>query len=541
MHDSPPHNPDSNPRAPAGQSIFNPEQMVSPFSYAMVPGGFVPIPQHIRPFLDTTHEPTEGGLVPNRRPNASDYMDIADNYYYKIRRLSPVRHPVTKRILSAYSGVELKPDSRFSGHQFDEYIFHAARKNRFFMFRVEKQAALTGHRHPRGLESTKCRFAKCPIDGTIRPGQIRVCISEFLDLENTILDPYHNAGYVHLYCLEKFCNLPSLLAETKIPFLPAGQLAKESSFPPALNATEQAACLQWASQARQDWVDFKRRFPSPETRPRYNPPEHDRLHHRLDQIRETQKAPNKRRHAAYVGPQVYTYNGRGQQNPAPEPALKKLRTVPPPRIPIPTSSQNSGYQIHQSVPALPYQTQQPIYRPQIYQTDTSNNVPTNMPKPVSPGQFLPSGSAEDTQGQLSTSGAGNPGQGAEYSTEEINSLMVQDWVNDLANYSDLDFEECSWRNSDVPPAAGLQDDAGPEERTLPEQATQPVQGNQPVATIKIPVVTESRRKPRRSSAPPALSIQNARVRKSAAARRTSSKTKDVLVTQSDLKKLHKGR
>lgn len=510
MHVTPLQDSTANSQAPAGQSFYVPEEMSAPFTYARAPDGFVLIPQHIRPFLDTTHEPTASGFVPSRR-DASDNINMADDYYYKLRRLSPVRHPATNRVLSAYSGVELKPNLSFSGYQFDEYIFHAVRKSRLFMFRVEKQAALTGHRHPRGLESTRCRFAKCPINGIIRPGQIRVCISEFLDPRNEILDPYHNAAYVHLYCLEKFCNLPSLLAETNVTFLPAGQLAKEPYFPPALNGAEREACLQWAHQAVQHWRYFKRAYPLPEARPRYIPSAHDRLYYRLEQIRESHKVTNKRKHEDYNGPQVYTSNYPGQQHPAPEPAPKKPRTVPP-RIPIPASSQNTDIEITcESIPS-PYQFPSQIY---------NNNVPTNAPLPPSHGDILPSGPTEDAQTQLYTNGAVGIGQGAELSEEEINSFLTEWFTNDFDNIVQPTYEEF-FRNE-------------------PEQAPQPEEDNQPVAAVKIPVLTEDRHNPRRSSAPPILSVRNSRVRKSSAASRRSSKTKGSPVTEPDLEELHEGK
>lgn len=523
-HLPPPYEPSANPQDPAGQILHVSE--FSPFMFARVPGGFVPIPQHIRPFLDTTHQPTEGGLVPDSRRDTRQDVDIANDYYYKIRRLSPVRHPATNRVLSAYSGVELKPNSRFAGHQFDEYVFHAIRKGRLFMFRVEKQAPLTGNRHPRGLESTRCRFARCPVDGTIRPGQVRVCISEFLDPENKILDPYQNACYVHLYCLEHFSNLPSLLTDTNVTFLPAGQLAKEAFFAPALNPTEREVCLQWVSQARQSWRDFKRAFPSPERRPQYQPADFDRLYHRLDKLRETHKKTNKRPREEYNGPQVYTYNNQGQRNPAPEPAPKKPRTVPP-RIAIPDLSQRFGVQICHGAPGQPTS-----FRPMT--------IKFHGPSFPFPGDTLPSGLAEGAQPQLGVNGADNPGQSAEYTTEEIDAMLVEYYADEFSNYPGPGFEEVpSHDPATPPPVAGSQEGAGPEEGTQPEQSHRPMQAglahdNQPATSVKIPVVTEGRRKSRRSSAPPVLSVQNARVRKRSAPSRRGSKTEHVPVTELDL-------
>lgn len=476
----------------------------------------MPIPEHIRPFLDTSHEPTEGGLVPDRKDDGRDDADLAEEYYYKLRRLSPVRHPVTNRVLSAYSGVELKPDFKFYGHQFDEYIFHAVRKARLFMFRVEKQAALTGHRYPRGLQSTKCRFARCPINGTIRPGQYRVCISEFLDPRNEILDPYHNAGYVHLYCLEEFCNLPSLLVETNITFLPADQLAKEPLFPPALNAAERQACLEWAPMARQSWKDFKLAYPSAEARPRYKLSPQNRLHNRLEQVRQSHKATNKRRHKDYNGPQVYTYR---QPNQATESDAKRLRTVPP-SILIPAVSQNNGPQIYPGVAGVPSHRGPATSHTQGQET---GNVPIIGPPPSSPGQILSSLTVGEAEAQPYTIDAATPNPGADLSFEDDLSWLDQD----LANFLESSLEEFPWPEVAASPAAGPQEGATPEEGTQPEQA-------QPVATVRLPVVTDGRRK----SAPPVL---GARVSKSSAAGRRSSKKRDAAVAEFGLEELHKGR
>lgn len=479
---------------PAGKGMYISERTMPPVTYAKVPGRVVPVPQHIRPFLDTSHEPTEDGFVPNPRPDARDDVPAAGGYYYKLCRLPPVRHPATNRILSAYSGVELKPDLRFSGHQFDEYIFHAVRQGRKFMFRAEKQHTLMGYRYPRGHESTRCRFAKCPLDGTIRSGQIRVCISEFADPRNEILDPYHNAGYTHLYCLEKFCNLHSLLVETNITFLPAVELAKELSFPPALNAAEREACLQWAREARQSWREFKSTYPIPEVRPRYKPSAQGRLHYRLDQIREAQKVSTKQRYRDHDGPQVYTYDQR-RRNPTLEPAPKRPWASPP-GIYIPTPAYRNGPQVFQAAPMLPYQRQPSTSHPRTY-----NN--------------------KATPTKLSANGDGAIGAGAECDQEGIGALLAQDF----AEYLESALQEFPWHDPAAPPATGSQEGARPEQSTEPEHIPEPEQGNQQIATVKTPAVIAGRRKSRRSSAPPVLGVQNVRVRKSLKASRRSSRQK----------------
>ena len=59
----------------------------------------------------------------------------------------------------------------------------------------------TAYRYPRPGTST-CRFENCP-HPTIRQGQPRVILDERMNDQGLEIDPFHNAMYVHLYCLEK--------------------------------------------------------------------------------------------------------------------------------------------------------------------------------------------------------------------------------------------------------------------------------------------------------------------------------------------------
>lgn len=65
------------------------------------------------------------------------------------------------------------------------------------------------NRYP-SVWSNKCRFARCPDrNNSIRPGFFRVAIDEhhYSDIR---VNPYHCAGFVHLFCLEKFLDFPDL-------------------------------------------------------------------------------------------------------------------------------------------------------------------------------------------------------------------------------------------------------------------------------------------------------------------------------------------
>ncbi|KAI0544121.1 hypothetical protein F4679DRAFT_589797 [Xylaria curta] len=64
-------------------------------------------------------------------------------------------------------------------------------------------APMSNARYPRGGESTKCRFKNCEYKGrTISMGDPWVIFDERQNMDGEAIDPFHNAGYVHLFCLE---------------------------------------------------------------------------------------------------------------------------------------------------------------------------------------------------------------------------------------------------------------------------------------------------------------------------------------------------
>ncbi|KAI0202899.1 hypothetical protein F4808DRAFT_420193 [Astrocystis sublimbata] len=72
-------------------------------------------------------------------------------------------------------------------------------------------AAMSNSRYPRGGESTKCRFKECAYENhTIAVGDPWIVFDERENMDGEMVDPFHNAGYVHLYCLEKHFDLVSL-------------------------------------------------------------------------------------------------------------------------------------------------------------------------------------------------------------------------------------------------------------------------------------------------------------------------------------------
>lgn len=73
------------------------------------------------------------------------------------------------------------------------------------------QSTLNGHKN-RYPQAVKCRWTDCPVkQRTITQGQYRVCFDEHPDTSGRTTDPFHNTGYMHLYCFEQCASLVSLI------------------------------------------------------------------------------------------------------------------------------------------------------------------------------------------------------------------------------------------------------------------------------------------------------------------------------------------
>ncbi|MCJ1462497.1 hypothetical protein MMC07_001099 [Pseudocyphellaria aurata] len=118
---------------------------------------------------------------------------------------------------------ELEPDRTYSAEEIERYLFQNPQHftpNGY----SPKLGGLTLwiQRAPRRADQChkdhlgyKCRFKNCHHGGTIAEGQLRVAFDE-----NTracpIYNPQHNAGYVHLKCLENFLALPNICTQLNV-------------------------------------------------------------------------------------------------------------------------------------------------------------------------------------------------------------------------------------------------------------------------------------------------------------------------------------
>ncbi|PBP24342.1 hypothetical protein BUE80_DR004701 [Diplocarpon rosae] len=103
---------------------------------------------------------------------------------------------------------ELDPRQTFDVEQISDFLSQNPLINKTFTLWIQTVPADSGRRYPT-KNSDKCRFSCCPDPNhTIRKGDFRVAFDE--DSSNKYRDPYHCAAYVHLYCLEKYLDFPSI-------------------------------------------------------------------------------------------------------------------------------------------------------------------------------------------------------------------------------------------------------------------------------------------------------------------------------------------
>ncbi|PMD24002.1 hypothetical protein NA56DRAFT_544837, partial [Hyaloscypha hepaticicola] len=164
----------------------------------------------------------------NRRPDNIKNFNAAE-FYHPLRSRPESWgsiNPETGEQLFQYTeNGELNPLHTFTVEQIIEYIgqhplnYRPDPKKPGKMVRDSKNSGLklwvqcvpadSGRRYPDKL-SDKCRFANCPDPHrTIRKGDFRIAFDEQPHAGRKT-DPFHNAGYVHLYCMEKFLDFPQL-------------------------------------------------------------------------------------------------------------------------------------------------------------------------------------------------------------------------------------------------------------------------------------------------------------------------------------------
>ena len=121
---------------------------------------------------------------------------------------------------------ELEAGKTYTAEELNRYLFqHPLHtdpdgnydpKHSGLHIRLQKNPADSARRYPT-FTSARCRFTDCyGKHNCINQGQYRVAFDEQSHRPGTNTDPQLNAGYVHLYCLEKHLDLPSICAHLNI-------------------------------------------------------------------------------------------------------------------------------------------------------------------------------------------------------------------------------------------------------------------------------------------------------------------------------------
>ncbi|CAF9928603.1 hypothetical protein IMSHALPRED_007697 [Imshaugia aleurites] len=115
---------------------------------------------------------------------------------------------------------ELDPSRLLSAEEIDRFLFnhylhrgHRDLKQSPLTLRIQKTPASSAKRFPNGL---KCRLKDCPIKlRTINQGQLLVIVDE-LSVRHPNHDPFLNAFYLHLWCLERYLNFPEICSRLNV-------------------------------------------------------------------------------------------------------------------------------------------------------------------------------------------------------------------------------------------------------------------------------------------------------------------------------------
>lgn len=105
---------------------------------------------------------------------------------------------------------ELEPSTYYKPEEIHRFLYNNPQHTRKgLILWIQRKPADSGRRYPNHT-SQRCRFSNCVARGNlIGSGQYRVAFDQ-LSLKCKNYDPHYNAGYVHLYCLEKFLDFPKL-------------------------------------------------------------------------------------------------------------------------------------------------------------------------------------------------------------------------------------------------------------------------------------------------------------------------------------------
>ncbi|KAF2266456.1 hypothetical protein CC78DRAFT_614979 [Lojkania enalia] len=149
-------------------------------------------------------------------------------------------------------------EKTMSARQIREFILQYPREPKHAKLKIwiQKGPTDSARRYPT-TSWPKCRFRDCPAHiyqtGTILHGHYRVAFDEKWHRDRENVDPFLCAGYVHLYCMERFLDFPEICRHTDVE-VDTRQLTNEPNGKFAASLFGQPEC-----GIAQDFVDRCRR------------------------------------------------------------------------------------------------------------------------------------------------------------------------------------------------------------------------------------------------------------------------------------------
>ncbi|KAJ0383230.1 hypothetical protein COL922a_010906 [Colletotrichum nupharicola] len=262
------------PIAPASPTFIKSERCSVEPSLSFAPSSIVdfqgqllatPVPSTTAspaPSARDTTPPVVNGKVIKRIPRPAKAKDIDASDWYAVPPATPDwggPSPATKPLFQYRPTGEWKPECRFSR---DELLHYMTERKRLSL-----PLTIWIQNHPHGCTSRvpdprtlKCRWNGCPVPtGTILKGFWRVCFDERPESSGKEYNPFFNAGYMHLYCMDRCFDLFEI-SEAFDMRPDARHFEKEEKNPMAMNRDGDEMVMEyenWREAQKQGYEEWR--------------------------------------------------------------------------------------------------------------------------------------------------------------------------------------------------------------------------------------------------------------------------------------------
>ncbi|KAF6838794.1 hypothetical protein CPLU01_02327 [Colletotrichum plurivorum] len=257
-----------NPALPSPSFIqdpFTPEQP----SASLAPSSIIDSQGHVKPPLSVSPTPPRDlstpivdGKLLKRIPRPAKAKDVnADAWYDPLPAApAPWGGPDPSRPLFAYTPAgEWRPGQRLSRDDILHYLTERKRLSLPLTLWIQNLPHGCVRRVP-DPRTLKCRWSGCPAqNGTILKGFWRVCFDERPSTSGREHNPFHNAGYLHLWCLDRCFDLHEI-AEAFDLRPDTRRFEKEERNPMAMTRDHDELVLEferWRDAQRAAYADWR--------------------------------------------------------------------------------------------------------------------------------------------------------------------------------------------------------------------------------------------------------------------------------------------